>query len=64
MRYYAPLDPDCPEVEHFHEALDADPMTAYSGCGDELAEDFEARHRRTCRRCQEFGAANIEVRGG
>jgi hypothetical protein len=33
MRYHAPLDPECPEVEHFHESLDADPMAAYSGVG-------------------------------
>ena len=63
-RMYAPLDPDCPEVEHFYESLDGDPMTAASGVGDEVAEDFEARHRRSCERCQAFGAANIEVHGG
>jgi hypothetical protein len=33
MRYHAPLDPECPEVEHFHESLDADPIAAYSGVG-------------------------------
>jgi hypothetical protein len=50
-----------PEVEHRDESLDADPMTAYSGRGDEVAEDFERRHMRECDRCQEYGAANIEV---
>ena len=62
-RYHAPLDPECPEVEHFYESLDADPMTAYSGVGDEISEDFEDRHRATCERCQHYGAAHIEVEG-
>jgi hypothetical protein len=35
-------------------------MTAYSGCGDEIAADLEAAHLRTCERFQEYGAANIE----
>lgn len=35
-RWITPVDPECPEVEHFFESLDADPMTAYSGCGDEI----------------------------
>jgi hypothetical protein len=39
-------------------------MTAYSGVGDEIAEDFEGRHRAACERCQEYGAANIAVRRG
>jgi hypothetical protein len=60
-RWPAPIDPECPEVEHRDESLDADPMTAYSGRGDEVAEDFERRHMRECDRCQEYGAANIEV---
>ena len=60
-RWYAPLDPDCPEVEHFMDALWSDPMTAASGVGDEIADDFERRHRRTCERCQAYGAEHIEV---
>lgn len=28
---------------------------------DDLWEDFEKRHRAKCERCQEYGAANIEV---
>jgi hypothetical protein len=60
---HAPLDPDCPEVEHFYEWLDADPMTAYSGVGDEIAEDFERCHRAACERCREYGTARIEVEG-
>ena len=35
-RMHAPLDPECPEVEHFYESLDEDPMTAYSGVGTRL----------------------------
>jgi hypothetical protein len=60
--YHAPLDPECPEVERFYESLWSDPMTAYSCCGDEIAEDFESRHRMKCERCQEHGGANLEVR--
>lgn len=58
--WYAPLDPDCPEVvrrESFYE----DPFTVMSGCGDEFREDFERKHRVSCERCQEYGAANIEA---
>jgi hypothetical protein len=36
-----------------------DPMGA--SVMDDLMEDFEKRHRAKCTRCQEFGAANIEV---
>jgi hypothetical protein len=41
--------------------LNDDPMTAYSGVGDEIAEAFERRHLRECEICQEYGAANIDV---
>jgi hypothetical protein len=64
MRYHAPLDPESPEVEHFYESLDSDPMTAYSSVGEDIAEDFERCHRATCKRCQEYGAENIDVRCG
>lgn len=44
-------------MEHFFECLDADPMTAYSGCGDEVAADSSgatwpsaSAARRTARR--------------
>lgn len=59
MNYHAPLDPECPDnpLNGFFE----DPMTAYCGCADEIGDDLENRHRRTCERCQEYGAANIEV---
>ena len=62
-RWHAPCDPECPAVEHFFESLDADPMTAYSGVGDEVAEDFERRHMADCERCQAYGAAHIDVSG-
>jgi hypothetical protein len=29
---------------------------------DEIVEAWEARHRKNCTRCQDYGAANIEVR--
>lgn len=61
MRYIAPLDPDCPVVEEFHRTLNDDPMTAHTGCGDEIAEGFANKHRARCARCREYGCANIEV---
>lgn len=60
-RWHAPLDPDCPLVAEYGESLWGDPMTAYSGCGDEIWAEFERRHRMRCKRCQEYGAANIDV---
>jgi hypothetical protein len=61
-RWHAPLDPECPEVESYMSALFDDPMTSAMGAPvDDIVEGFERRHRRTCARCQEFGAANIEV---
>jgi hypothetical protein len=61
-RWYAPCDPECPELAERLSELWDDPMTAYSGCGDEIADDIERGHRADCKRCQEYGAANIEVR--
>jgi hypothetical protein len=61
-RWYAPLDRECPEVEHFMAALWSDAMTTASGVGDEIAEDFAISHRAKCERCQRYGAANVEVR--
>jgi hypothetical protein len=63
MRYHAPLDPDCPAVASFMDSLFNDPMTAAMGAPtDDICEGFEKQHRAKCARCQEFGAANIEVR--
>jgi hypothetical protein len=28
---------------------------------DDIVEDFEARHMKTCQRCQECGVANIDI---
>lgn len=61
MEWHAPLDPECPKVAEYAETLWSDPMTSYGGCGDEIWEAFERKHRAECERCQEFGAANIEV---
>jgi len=61
-RYHAPLDPECPVVAEYTDALFDDPMTDAMGAPtDDIMEGFARRHRRTCKRCQEFGAANIEV---
>ena len=60
-RWVTPVDPDCPEVAEFTQNLWDDPMTGYSGVGDEVQEDFERRHLNKCKRCQEFGAANIDA---
>jgi len=61
-RYAYPLDPECPDVERFWRSLDEDPMTAaYGAPVDDIGEAFERRHRATCKRCQEYGAANVEV---
>ena len=61
-KYHAPLDPECPRVAEFTSALFGDPMTHAMGAptGD-IMEDFSRKHRIGCKRCQEFGAANIEV---
>ena len=58
---HLPLDPECPDNPLI--ALWDDPMTAYSGCGDEIADDLEKRHIAKCQRCQEFGCENIEILG-
>lgn len=61
FRWRFPLDPDCPDnpLTTFYD----DPMTAYCGCADEIAENLEAKHIAKCPRCQEYGAANVEVEG-
>jgi hypothetical protein len=42
--------------------LVGDPMTqAMCAPVDEIMEGFEQRHRAKCERCQEYGAANIDV---
>jgi len=59
--WHAPCDPDCPD-NPVPAAL-SDPITVAYGIGDELGPDLERRHMATCKRCQEYGAANIEVEG-
>lgn len=61
FRNHAPLDPGCPDVMEFHECHIDDPISQMSGCMGEITGDFEAKHRAVCLRCQEYGAANIEV---
>jgi len=60
-RLIMPLDPDCPDVETYMSELYEDPMTTYSGVGDELADAWEKIHRNRCQRCREYGAANVVV---
>jgi hypothetical protein len=54
-----PLDPGCPEVIDFKDRMYNDPMA--TPVIDDIMEDFDRRHMRECQRCQEYGAANIEV---
>ncbi len=62
MRWNAPLDPQCPKVKKYYRTLVDDPMTSAMGAPvDEIMEAFERKHRKECKRCQEYGAANIEV---
>ena len=58
LHYNAPLDPDCPAVRKMCEP---DPMDQVCGCMDEIYASAERRHRRSCERCQQYGAGNIEV---
>jgi hypothetical protein len=63
MRMHAPLDPECPAVAEFMVSLLGDPMTTAMGAlNDEICKEFERKHRQSCKRCQEFGAANIQAR--
>ena len=62
MKWYAPLDPNCPEVQDFHLRFWDDPITQTCGCADEIVEAWENKHRRNCSRCQDYGMENIDVR--
>jgi hypothetical protein len=56
MRYVYPLDPECPVVAEFMETLFGDPTTMAMGAPvDDITEEFERRHRKQCKRCQEYG---------
>ena len=57
-----PCDPQCPEVERFYSTLDEDPMTEAMGAPmDDIIRGWESRHLAGCRRCQQYGAENVEV---
>lgn len=60
-QWHAPLDPECPVVKDYMKTLFDDPMTQHYGIGGEIMEGWEPRHRAQCKRCQDYGAANIEV---
>src|SRR5262249_44217781 len=55
MRYVYPLDPECPVVAEFMETLFGDPMMAMGAPVEDITEEFERRHRKECKRCQEYG---------
>ena len=66
MRWCAPCDPDCPgyksEVLEPLEVMDNDPMThAMHAPVGEFADAWENKHRAKCKRCQEYGASNIDI---
>lgn len=62
MRWNQPLDPDCPDVRKYEDGFYDDPMTEAMGAPmDDIMEDFHRVHLRTCKRCQEFSLANMEV---
>lgn len=61
-KYHAPNDPSCPEWSAQVSSLLDDPMTSAMGAPvDDILEGWEPKHRAKCKRCQEYGAANIEV---
>jgi hypothetical protein len=62
VKYKTPLDPDCPDVAAFMAALFGDAMTKATGAPtDDITEAFARKHRAKCKRCQDYGAANIEI---
>ena len=61
-RWHAPVDPECPIVRKYIDTLLNDPLTeAYGAPVNEIVAAFEDKHRPHCKRCAEYGAANIEV---
>lgn len=62
-QFYAPLDPECPEVKEYSRTLMDDPMTRAMGAPvDEILDEWARKHRQECLLCREYGLANIEVR--
>jgi hypothetical protein len=55
MRYVYPLDPECPVVAEFMGTLFGDPTMAMGAPVEDITEEFERRHRKQCKRCQEYG---------
>jgi hypothetical protein len=56
MRYVYPLDPKCLVVAEFLETLFGDSTTMAMGAPvDDITEEFERRHRKQCKRRQEYG---------
>ena len=60
FRYDYPLDPDCPEVKEYEDSMD-DPYAEMAGEGEDTRTVYGNSHRKTCKRCQEYGAANVDV---
>ena len=46
MRYVHSLDPECPVVVEFMEALFGDPTMAMGAPVEDITEEFERRHRK------------------
>lgn len=60
--WHYPTDPNCPTVARFKASLFNDPMTEAIGAPtDEICEDFDRQHVKTCSRCQAYAAMNVEV---
>ncbi len=56
---FFPLDPECPEYVAYQKSLfEGAPEEAPL---DDFLEVFARKHRGLCRRCQEYGCANIEI---
>ena len=60
-QWHTPLDPDCPTVASYFEQLNNPEDYIIGAPYDDIIDGFERRHRVTCKRCQMYGAANIEV---
>lgn len=65
-RWYAPLDPQCPgaqaEVYGPAQRMAQDPLTIHYGVDvSEFSNGWEQKHRSKCKRCQEYGAAHIDI---
>jgi hypothetical protein len=56
MRYVYPLDPQCPVVAEFMEALFGEPTMAMGAPVEDITEEFERRHRKQCKRCHSDGS--------